>query len=153
VEQAVKFNSMRRRGWAQTVKRAADIIVALIGIVVMSPVLAVVGAMIWATMGGPVLFRQVRPGRYGKPFALWKFRSMTDARNSPDRLRDVDRLTKVGRYLRASSLDELPQLWNVLRGDLSSSVPVRCSRIISSVTHWNRRAATRFYRASPAGPR
>lgn len=104
---------------ARMVKRAADLIVALIGIVVMSPVLAIVGTVIWATMGGPVLFRQVRPGQYGKPFALWKFRSMTEARNSPERLRDLDRLTTVGRYLRASSLDELPQLWNVLRGDLS----------------------------------
>lgn len=119
MQQPVRLISVRQRGWAQVVKRAADIIVALIGIVVMSPVLAAVGAVIWATMGGPVLFRQVRPGRYGKPFALWKFRSMTDARNSADRLPDVDRLTRVGRFLRASSLDELPQLWNVLRGDLS----------------------------------
>jgi sugar transferase EpsL len=119
VEQQVILTSGRQRGWAQVVKRTADTLVALVGIVAMSPVLAAVGAVIWATMGGPVLFRQIRPGRYGKPFALWKFRSMTEASNRADRLLDADRLTSVGRFLRASSLDELPQLWNVLQGDLS----------------------------------
>lgn len=119
MEQQVRPTSVRHCGWAQAVKRAADIIVALMGIVVMSPVLAAVGALILVTMGGPVLFRQVRPGKYGKPFALWKFRSMTDPANSAEPLPDVERLTRVGRFLRASSLDELPQLWNVLRGELS----------------------------------
>ena len=117
--QQVILTSGRQRGWGQVAKRTADMLVALVGMVVMSPVLAAVGALIWATMGAPVLFRQMRPGRYGKPFALWKFRSMTDASNTSDRLPDADRLTSVGRFLRASSLDELPQLWNVLQGDLS----------------------------------
>jgi sugar transferase EpsL len=120
VKQQARPTSVCQCGWAHAVKRAADIIVALIGIVVMSPALAAVGAMIWVTMGGPVLFRQVRPGRYGKPFALWKFRTMlASCDNNGKLMPDAQRLTRLGLWLRATSVDELPQLWPVLRGEMS----------------------------------
>jgi hypothetical protein len=112
VKQQARPTSVCQCGWAHAVKRAADIMVALIGIVVMSPVLAAVGAVIWVTMGGPVLFRQVRPGKYAKPFLLLKFRTMLESCDSSGKLMpDAQRLTRVGLWLRATSIDELPQLW------------------------------------------
>jgi lipopolysaccharide/colanic/teichoic acid biosynthesis glycosyltransferase len=101
-------------------KRVVDGIGALVGLVVLSPVLAVVALLVGKAMGRPVLFRQERIGLHEQPFTLIKFRTMTEARG-PDGalLPDEDRLTPLGRRLRASSLDELPELWNVLRGDMS----------------------------------
>jgi sugar transferase EpsL len=103
-----------------TLKRTLDVVVAALLLVVLSPVLAVVALAVAVHMGRPVLFRHVRPGRDGRPFALLKFRTMRDA-VGPDGapLPDAERLTRLGRLLRATSLDELPELWNVLRGDMS----------------------------------
>lgn len=101
-------------------KRATDVIVSLLLLVLLSPVLLVVAILVIATMGRPALFTQERPGLGGRPFRLIKFRSMSD-RRGPDGalLPDAERLGPVGRFLRASSLDELPELVNVLRGDMS----------------------------------
>jgi len=102
------------------IKRSIDVMVAGTGLLVLAPVLAAVAVSVRLSMGAPVLFLQVRPGYRGRPFLLYKFRSMREARG-PDGepLSDDERLTRLGRFLRMMSLDELPQLWNVLRGDLS----------------------------------
>ena len=101
-------------------KRLLDIVVAGVGLVVCSPILAVCAVAVWVTMGRPVLFRQARPGRGGEPFAMLKFRTMRDRRDATGTLLpDAERLTRVGRFLRRTSLDELPELVNVLRGDMS----------------------------------
>lgn len=101
-------------------KRLLDILAATLGLLLLAPVLAVVAYMIRKRLGSPVLFRQVRPGLGGKPFELIKFRTMRDALD-PDGnpLPDAQRMTSFGTFLRATSLDELPELWNVLRGDMS----------------------------------
>ncbi|KTT71172.1 sugar transferase [Sphingomonas endophytica] len=102
------------------IKRALDLLIAGTALIVLSPVIVVVALMVGRTMGRPVLFRQVRPGRDARPFNLVKFRTMRDAIGRDGRpLPDGERLTGFGRTLRATSLDELPQLWNVLRGDMS----------------------------------
>lgn len=101
-------------------KRALDILGAAVGLILFSPVLIVIALIIRREMGSPVLFRQTRPGLHGKPFQMIKFRTMRDvidAEGSP--LADSERLTKLGRFLRSSSLDELPELWNVLKGEMS----------------------------------
>ena len=101
-------------------KRLFDIFGAAIGLVLLSPVLAVVAFLIWRRMGVPVLFRQTRPGLHGKPFEMVKFRTMRDAVDAEGNpLPDAERLTRLGRFLRSSSLDELPELWNVLKGEMS----------------------------------
>ena len=101
-------------------KRTIDFGVALCLLLTLSPVLAIVGWLVSRKLGSPVLFTQTRPGLYGKPFRMIKFRSMTDARDANgELLPDAIRLTAFGKFLRASSLDELPGLWNVLKGDMS----------------------------------
>jgi lipopolysaccharide/colanic/teichoic acid biosynthesis glycosyltransferase len=101
-------------------KRAFDLVGALAGLTALSPVLLIVAAAVALRLGRPVLFRQRRPGRDGRVFWLLKFRTMTEARDSDGRLRpDAERLTPFGRALRRLSLDELPELLNVLRGDMS----------------------------------
>lgn len=101
-------------------KRAFDILVAGTLLVVGSPLIAALALGIRWRMGAPVLFRQVRPGLHGRPFTIYKFRTMIDAMDDAGRpLPDEQRLTALGRILRKYSLDELPQLWNVLKGDLS----------------------------------
>ena len=111
---------MEQRGIRLLAKRALDVAVAAAGLGLTAPVMAVTAAVVRGTMGSPVLFRQQRPGRDGKPFEVVKFRTMRHATDAAGRaLPDAERLTNVGRFLRAASLDELPQLWNVLRGDMS----------------------------------
>jgi sugar transferase EpsL len=102
------------------VKRAVDVIGAAALIVVLSPVFAAAAVAIRVRMGSPVLYRQVRPGRDGRPFTILKFRTMADARDDEGRLLpDHRRLTRLGRWLRRTSVDELPELLNVLAGDMS----------------------------------
>ena len=102
------------------VKRALDVVLSVVAIVFLAPVLMLVAIAIWAILGSPVIFRQVRPGIGGRPFVMYKFRTMDDARDEHgDPLSDEVRLGRFGRFLRATSLDELPELWNVLTGDMS----------------------------------
>jgi lipopolysaccharide/colanic/teichoic acid biosynthesis glycosyltransferase len=101
-------------------KRIFDLLITMPALVLFSPVLVVVALLVRAKLGTPVFFRQERPGLHGKPFMMVKFRTMTDARDAQGTLLpDAERLTRFGRFLRSSSLDELPELWNVLRGDMS----------------------------------
>ncbi|MFM2077136.1 MAG: hypothetical protein RJA49_1026 [Actinomycetota bacterium] len=101
-------------------KRCFDVVVGTIALVVLSPVIVVVAVLVRLKLGSPVLFTQERPGLHGEPFRLHKFRTMTDAVDGDGRaLPDAERLTPFGRTLRSLSLDELPQLWNVLVGDMS----------------------------------
>ena len=102
------------------VKRAFDVIASASGLILLAPVMLATAAAVRIFLGKPIVFRQVRPGFQGRPFELVKFRTMLDARSETGALlADDQRLTRFGRFLRASSLDELPQLWNVLRGDMS----------------------------------
>ena len=110
---------MRQRRPYDAVKRAGDVAAASLGLIVSAPVQLIVAAMVRARLGTPVLFRQPRPGRDGKVFTILKFRTMKDADPSRGLVTDADRLTPFGRRLRSTSLDELPALWNVLRGDMS----------------------------------
>jgi lipopolysaccharide/colanic/teichoic acid biosynthesis glycosyltransferase len=101
-------------------KRSFDVLVSGLALVALGPVIAAVALAVRLSLGPPVLFRQSRPGLSGEPFELVKFRTMKQARGLDDQpLSDAERLTRFGRFLRASSLDELPQLWNVLNGDMS----------------------------------
>jgi len=101
-------------------KRSFDIVMGLVLLILFLPLILLIAVVICVKMGKPVLFRQIRPGLNGKPFGLYKFRTMKNTRDlRGDLLPDADRLTTTGRWLRNYSLDELPQLVNVIRGDLS----------------------------------
>lgn len=101
-------------------KRAFDLVVGCAMTIVLAPVIGVSAILVAVKLGRPVFFRQRRPGLNGQPFEMVKFRSMTDGRDeSGELLPDVERLTKFGKFLRASSVDEFPELWNVLRGEMS----------------------------------
>jgi len=111
---------MHGRSYYLSLKRVLDITAAGVFLVLAAPAMFAASVLIWATMGRPVLFRQRRPGRLCRPFTLLKFRTMTEAQDAEGRpLGDCERLTPVGRWLRRLSLDEAPQLWNVLRGEMS----------------------------------
>ncbi len=112
---------MHQRGWRLIVKRAIDLGVAAFGLVLLAPVMAATAAVVALSMGRPVLFRQQRPGYRGRPFQIVKFRTMRHAVDpaTGEPLADAERLTRAGRLIRSTSLDELPQLLNVLRGELS----------------------------------
>jgi sugar transferase EpsL len=101
-------------------KRIFDLVITIPALVLLSPVLITVGLMVRFKLGSPVLFSQQRPGLNGKPFSMFKFRSMTNTRDAQGNLLpNEDRLTDFGRFLRKTSLDELPEFWNVLAGDMS----------------------------------
>lgn len=101
-------------------KRLFDLVAGTAALVVAAPVMAVVAALVRWRLGPPVLFVQRRPGRHGEPFDLYKFRTLREAYDERGRpLPDAQRMTRLGAVLRATSLDELPELWNVVRGDMS----------------------------------
>lgn len=101
-------------------KRLLDIIIASIALILLSPLYAFVAYKVRKNLGSPVLFRQVRPGLHGKPFEMIKFRTMKDAADEQGNpLPDSERLTPFGKMLRSTSLDEMPELWNVIKGDMS----------------------------------
>ncbi len=100
--------------------RCLDLLLTIPALVLLSPVLALIALLVRLKLGSPILFRQQRPGLYGKPFTIYKFRTMTDACDAlGNPLPDAQRLTSFGRFLRSSSLDELPELFNVLKGKMS----------------------------------
>ena len=102
------------------IKRLFDISSSALGLIVLSPVISIVAWQVKHKLGSPVLFRQVRPGKDGKPFEMIKFRTMLDAYDEQGNdLPDSERLTDFGRFLRKNSLDELPELWNIFKGDMS----------------------------------
>jgi sugar transferase EpsL len=101
-------------------KRLFDLLVTVLSLVVSLPLLLVISLLVWIFLGRPVLFLQQRPGYKGRPFITYKFRTMTNRRGLDGKLLpDAERLTSFGRFLRSTSLDDLPQLWNVLRGEMS----------------------------------
>lgn len=111
---------MRQAGLPLLAKKAIDRGIALGALIATAPLIGAAALVVRATMGSPVFFTQERPGLRGVPFRIVKMRTMTNARGRSGRLlSDAERLTRVGRFLRKTSIDELPQLWNVLRGDLS----------------------------------
>ncbi|MDN7131516.1 sugar transferase [Halomonas sp. MC140] len=102
------------------IKRLFDVVASITGLLLLAPVIAIIAWQISRKMGSPVLFRQTRPGLNGQPFEMVKFRTMKDAADvEVDPLPDSERLTPFGQFLRSSSLDELPELWNVLKGEMS----------------------------------
>jgi lipopolysaccharide/colanic/teichoic acid biosynthesis glycosyltransferase len=104
----------------QKIKRLIDIIGSLVGLTISSPIIVIISIIIYFTMGRPIFFKQVRPGLKGKPFVIYKFRTMLDLRDeNGNLLPDEKRLTTIGRFLRSTTLDELPEFWNVLKGDMS----------------------------------
>src|SRR5699024_219253 len=106
--------------YTKYIKRFLDILISLALIIVLSPVLIIVAILVRTKLGSPILFRQQRPGMNEKVFEMMKFRSMTDERDAEGNLLPDDvRLTSFGRALRATSLDELPELFNILKGDMS----------------------------------
>lgn len=110
----------KRTIYEKYIKRIIDIICAGSALIILSPALLITAVLVRIKLGAPVIFRQKRPGLHEKPFYLYKFRSMTDAKDqNGDPLPDEERLPAFGRKLRATSLDELPELWNIVRGDMS----------------------------------
>ena len=106
--------------YARCIKRILDVLLSGCALIVLSPVLLIVAVLVRTKLGSPVIFSQERPGKDEKIFKMYKFRSMTDARDeNGELLPDELRLTKFGRALRATSLDELPELWNIFKGDMS----------------------------------
>lgn len=102
------------------IKRLHDILTSFLGLLILSPIIAIVAWKVRKKLGSPILFRQMRPGKDGKPFEMLKFRTMLDAIDTSGKpLPDADRMTPFGSFLRSSSLDELPGLWNVFKGDMS----------------------------------
>jgi lipopolysaccharide/colanic/teichoic acid biosynthesis glycosyltransferase len=135
-------------------KRAMDIAMAIAGLIVLTPMFAVIGAVMVATEGRPVFFRQVRVGLQGRPFTIVKFRTMvpdaearyaevvalSDTQGAAFKMTNDPRITKLGAFLRKTSIDELPQLWNVLRGEMSIVGPRPAPpREVAEYDIWHRR--------------
>jgi sugar transferase EpsL len=111
-------------GRGAKMKRLFDIMLSFSALLMLSPVIVILAILVRIKLGSPVLFNQNRPGLHGTAFHLFKFRTMTDARDAEGiLLSDADRLTPFGKWLRSSSLDELPTLWNILRGEMSMVGP------------------------------
>ena len=105
---------------AKLAKRLIDIIISLIGLIISIPIIVIISLIIYFDMGRPIFFKQIRPGLHAKPFVLYKFRTMLDLKDKNGNiLPDEKRLTTIGKYLRKTSLDELPELWNVIKGQMS----------------------------------
>ena len=108
------------RWWSRMLKRLFDIVASILALIILFPVFLIVAYKIFRKLGSPVIFRQTRPGMHGKPFEMIKFRTMFDAFDDYGcLLPDDQRMTRLGSFLRSTSLDELPELWNVLKGDMS----------------------------------
>ena len=106
--------------YAKYIKRILDFILSLLGLIILSPVFFIVAILVRIKLGSPVIFKQKRPGKDEKIFTLYKFRTMTDAKDEQGNLLSDDvRLTKFGKMLRSTSLDELPELWNIVKGDMA----------------------------------
>ena len=106
--------------YAKYIKRFLDFILSLCALIVLSPILLIVAIMVRIKLGSPIIFKQKRPGKDEKIFTLYKFRTMTDQKDeNGNLLPDEDRLTKFGKFLRSTSLDELPELVNILKGDMA----------------------------------
>ncbi|EEV49864.1 sugar transferase [Enterococcus faecium] len=112
---------MRKKTFYQLFgKRILDILLSSIALIVLSPIILIIGILVRIKLGSPIIFKQERPGKSEKIFSMYKFRTMTDERDhNGEYLPDEIRLTKFGKMLRATSLDELPELWNILKGDMS----------------------------------
>ncbi|NQT74019.1 MAG: sugar transferase [Chloroflexi bacterium] len=110
---------MLNKPFQRALKRFLDMVVSGMALLLLSPVLIVVAIIIRIRMGSPVIFKQVRPGKNKKNFTLYKFRTMNDKKDGDILLSDSERLTALGKIIRRFSLDEMPQLWNVLKGDMS----------------------------------
>jgi lipopolysaccharide/colanic/teichoic acid biosynthesis glycosyltransferase len=101
-------------------KRVFDFLLSFVSLLLLLPALMLLALLVWVNIGTPIFFAQTRPGLHGKAFTMLKFRTMTNARGADGELfSDAERLTRFGRFLRSTSLDELPELWNVLKGDMS----------------------------------
>ena len=119
-EKRYSFPEYRRTFYERFVKRSLDIVISIFALIVLSPVLLVVAVAVRVNLGKPIFFKQVRIGVNEKPFTIIKFRSMRDGKDKNGRfLPDSERLTRFGRILRATSLDELPEMWNILKGDMA----------------------------------
>lgn len=115
-----KSTYKKRTAYEKFIKRMLDIIISMIAIIALSPLILILSLLVRCNLGAPVFFKQERPGKDEKSFYMYKFRSMTNARdNNGELLPDTKRLTKFGRILRATSLDELPELVNILKGEMS----------------------------------
>lgn len=120
VKNILKGKDRNHMIYAKYVKRILDFLLSLFGVIVLSPVLLILSVLVRVKLGSPVLFKQERPGKNEKIFTLCKFRTMTDEKDSEGNLLpDNVRLTRFGKFLRATSLDELPELFNILKGDMS----------------------------------
>ena len=130
LKQQMKTQAHKQGFYERYIKRPQDFCCALAALIVLSPVMAVTALLVRLKLGSPVIFKQERPGLNGKVFTLYKFRTMTDEKDEEGNLLPDDvRLTKFGKLLRSTSLDELPELFNILKGDMSV---VGDSRIIET---------------------